>query len=160
MENFKRKAMKKIAAIIIVTWLFCACSSRNGPLAIFQKLSPHDQYGRHLTDAGLAGTALGAGWLQESQTVLGGPLKISLPYLEKGYFPSDKTSGTAFIFEVRRGQKIAVAIIKKPAGFIIYADLMLNGQTVASADSTSINFEVKVSGSYMLRVATRTTKRR
>jgi hypothetical protein len=75
-----------------------------------------------------------------------------LPYLEKGYFPADKASATAFAFDLKRGQKISVLITKKTESFIIYADLMLNGETVAPADSTTISYEVKASGNYVLRL--------
>ncbi|MEO3406796.1 M23 family metallopeptidase [Mucilaginibacter sp. CAU 1740] len=143
--------MKKYLLMGLVLCCF-ACSSHKGPLAIFQKLSPHDQYARHLADAGLANTALGSGWLSTSQTILAAPLKISLPYMEKGYFAADKATATAFDFDLKRGQKISVLITKKPVSFIIYADLMLNGETVAPADSTMISYEVKTGGNYILRL--------
>jgi hypothetical protein len=143
--------MKKYVLMGLVLCCF-ACSNHKGPLAIFQKLSPHDQYARHLADAGLSNTALGSGWLSKSQTILAGPLKIALPYMENGYFPADKASATAFTFDLKRGQKISVLITKKPANFIIYADLMLNGETVSPADSTMINYEVKANGNYVLRL--------
>lgn len=143
--------MKRYVLLGFVLCCF-ACSSHKGPLAIFQKLSPHDQYARHLADAGLANTALGSGWLSTSQTILATPLKISLPYMEKGYFPADKATATAFAFDLKRGQKISVLITKKPTSFIIYADLMLNGETIAPADSNMIGYEVKANGSYVLRL--------
>jgi hypothetical protein len=54
--------MKKYVLIELVLCCF-ACSNHKGPLAIFKKLSPHDQYAQHLADADLANTALGSGWL-------------------------------------------------------------------------------------------------
>src|ERR1700710_1202545 len=99
----------------------CACSPHNGPLSVFRKLSPHDQYGQRLADAGLANTALGHGWIERSRTIVTAPLAISLPYAETGYFPADKAEAAALSFSAKRGQKLSIAIDKKPFDLMIYA---------------------------------------
>jgi murein DD-endopeptidase MepM/ murein hydrolase activator NlpD len=143
------------AKSLLMLCLLCflgACSSHNGPLAIFRKLSPHDQYGQHLLDAGLGNTALGREWSQQALQVLTVPLAVTLPYRESGYFAAERINAAALSFTAKRGLKINVSLRKKPADLIIYTDLFLNGTLVASADSNAIIYEIKQTGNYILRL--------
>jgi len=139
-------------AFFAVVVCFYACSNHNGPLAIFKKGSPHEQYAQQLQAAGLGNTALARQWNKTAAYTLTMPLAITLPYRETGYFAADKTTATALSFEAKRGQKVMVRLQRKPADFTIYADLFLNGDLVASADSSTITFEVKQTGDYIVRL--------
>ncbi|GAB3930436.1 hypothetical protein GCM10028827_25760 [Mucilaginibacter myungsuensis] len=127
---------------------------------MFKKLSPHDQYGQRLIEAGLHKTALGNSWLSKANESVVKTLNITIPYQETGYFASDKIMATALKFDAKRGQMLRVAIRRKPIlNFAIYADLMQveeNNETkvVASADTlgADINYEVKQTGKYILRL--------
>ncbi|AMR32100.1 hypothetical protein A0256_12050 [Mucilaginibacter sp. PAMC 26640] len=149
----------KLAAIFLLSVVASSCSKR-GPLALFKKLSPHDAYGQKLKDAGLANTALGNAWLQYADAVISKPLNINIPYKETGYFSDEKAGGTALRFEAKRGQKLRIAITKKPAtNFNIYLDLFLENlpdqsKLATSADTLGavLEFEVKQTSKYILRL--------
>lgn len=151
----------KYQLIGLVTVCFCwsACSN-NGPLAIFNKLSPHDQYGQRLKDAGLDRTAMGGSWLLKADQSLEKALNITIPYKEVGYFAADKIQSTSLSFEAKRGQEIHVVITRNPVNnFSVYADMfqILEGKlpkAVASADTTGValNYEIKKAGRYILRL--------
>ncbi|TWR29080.1 peptidoglycan DD-metalloendopeptidase family protein [Mucilaginibacter pallidiroseus] len=140
--------------------MLAACSKSKGPLAIFNKLSPHDAYAQRLKDNGFDRTAMGSAWLLQAQQVIAKPLNITIPYKEAGYFADDKTGGTALRFNAKRGQKLRIAISKKPvSNFDIYADLFeeQNQQPLkllASADTVGalLEHEVKQTGNYILRL--------
>jgi len=137
----------------------CSCSKR-GPLALFKKLSPHDAYAQKLKDAGLGSTSMGTAWLQKADETLNNPLNINIPYKETGYFPEEKPGGTALRFDAKRGQKLRIAITKKPAtNFNIYLDLFQEqlpqpAKLAASADTLGamLEFEVKQADKYILRL--------
>lgn len=136
-----------------------ACSPR-GPLALFQKLSPHDQYAQRLKTAGLDQTGMGAGWLQAADQVYQQALDISLPYRQSGYFDAGRIEAIALRFQATRGQKLNFMITLRPAGsFALYADLaqLSTGESrkiVAYADTAGrpFSFEVKKTGAYLLRL--------
>jgi murein DD-endopeptidase MepM/ murein hydrolase activator NlpD len=139
-----------LAAILCWT----SCSDR-GPLALFKKLSPHDQYGQRLKDAGLDITSMGANWLRQADESLLKPLAIQLPYRETGYFPEDHIRVSALRFEAKRGQMLHVTLSTQPVGFKLYADLwQVNGKMewVASVDSVKLDQEIKQTGTYILRL--------
>ena len=136
-----------------------SCSKSSGPLSIFKKLSPHDAYAQRLKDAGLDRSAMGSAWLLNADQIIGKPLNINIPYKETGYFPEEKVASTALRFAAKRGQKLRIAISKKPfTNFNIYADLFEeNGaqpRLIASADTIGANLdhEVKQTGNYILRL--------
>jgi murein DD-endopeptidase MepM/ murein hydrolase activator NlpD/SH3-like domain-containing protein len=136
-----------------------ACSKSGGPLAIFQKLSPHDAYAQHLKDNGFERTAMGSAWLLNADKMVRAPLNINVPYKETGYFADDKVTGTALRFDAKRGQKLRITITKKPANnFAIYADLFQEEGTqpkiTAFADTIGslLAYEVKQTGKYILRL--------
>jgi murein DD-endopeptidase MepM/ murein hydrolase activator NlpD len=148
---------------LLLMSLLCAvlssCSNK-GPLAIFNKLSPHDAYAQRLKDAGLDRSAMGSAWLQKAESSLGNALSISIPYKETGYFSAEKIPSATLRFEAKRGQKLNIALSKKPEiGFAIYIDLWQEStaaghKLLASADTTgsSLNYEVKETGKYLLRL--------
>ncbi|QQL48416.1 peptidoglycan DD-metalloendopeptidase family protein [Mucilaginibacter ginkgonis] len=137
-----------------------SCSKVSGPMAIFKKLSPHDQYAQRLKDAGLDRSAMGTKWLQSADGAFTNVLNVTLSYKEVGYFDAVKVPASAVRFDVKRGQKIRVTLTHKPVkGFMIFADLWkenagTNPKLLSSADTTTGILEQSVSetGKYILRL--------
>jgi len=143
---------------LVLTALLTACGPR-GPLALFQKLSLHDQYAARLKSAGLDKSAMGNRWLNLADQVYSRPLDVELPFKETGYFAAEKVNAAALRFKALRGQKLRISITTRPANsFALYADLSQvkddgSRRIVASADSGElISCEVKSNGSYVLRL--------
>lgn len=153
------KVNYSLIGFVMLCLCWSACS-KTGPLAMFNKLSPHDQYGQRLKDAGLDRTAMGSSWLLKANESIDRALTISIPYKETGYFAADKIQSTSLVFEAKRGQDLRVEIIKKPAsGFHIYTDIFQveegkPAKVVASADTTGVtlHYEIKKAGRYILRL--------
>lgn len=140
--------------------MLSACS-QNGPAGLFRKVSPHEQYGNNLRDAGLTQTALGRDWLSAAARSLENPLTVSIPYRETGYFPATQAMATALRFQAPRGSKISIDFSKKPLeGFTIYIDLWeeregQEKQLLAYADTSGAPFHHEVDDNdayYILRV--------
>lgn len=156
MKNLKAKYL---TFVLLLCAVLCSCSNK-GPLSIFNKLSPHDAYAQRLKDAGLDRSAMGSAWLQKAQSSLGNALSISIPYKETGYFSAEKIPSATLRFEAKRGQKLQITLIKKPeVNFAIYIDLWQENtaaghKLLASADTTgsNLNYEVKETGKYLLRL--------
>jgi hypothetical protein len=149
-------AIKRYLSFLGLTSILCwtACSDQ-GPLALFKKLSPHDQYAQRLKAAGLDGTSMGSAWLRQADESLLKPLSIQLPYRETGYFPEDHIRVSALRFEAKRGQMLHITLSTKPTGFKLYVDLwQVNGKNdwVASVDSVKLDHEIKQTGTYILRL--------
>ncbi|MBS7563508.1 M23 family metallopeptidase [Mucilaginibacter sp. Bleaf8] len=129
-------------------------------MSLFKKLSPHDAYAQRLKDAGLDRTAMGGAWLQSSNASINRALSINIPYKETGYFAAEKTQATALRFDAQRGQKLHIAVLKRPqVAFDIYIDLLqelsaTERKLIASVDTTGtgIEYEVKQTGRYILRL--------
>lgn len=108
--------------LFLFSLLLYACSSP-GP-GIFGKRTPHQEYEKKINDAGLKETALGEAWLRAAAITLSNPLDITLPYSETGYFADDRANGIGLRFHAKRGQKLKIALTKKPAAnFAMYVDL-------------------------------------
>lgn len=144
--------------MLLVFSLVLSCKT-SGP-GIFGKKSPHEQYGDRLTNAGLRSTVLGNTWFTVAAQSIASPMKVSVPYVEKGYFSSDRPNATALRFAAQRGQKIRIALEKNPvSNFTIYLDVWkatvgATPKHIASADTstTFIEFEPDENAEYILRL--------
>jgi peptidoglycan LD-endopeptidase LytH len=144
------------AAICILVY---ACKPGAG---IFGKKTPHEQYGDKLSGAGLQQTALGRAWFDAASRSLDNPIGITIPYKETGYFAAERPQATGLRFQARRGEKITIALNKRPAnGFAVYLELWRASATagekprlIAAADSTrdAIEHEVDDQATYIVRV--------
>ncbi len=149
--------MKNSLILLIIT-TFGACST-SGP-GLFSKRTPHEQYSKKISDAGLEKSALGRAWLNAAQLGLNQPTKISIPYKERGYFAADKPQSTGLRFSAKRGEKLNIVIEKRPStGFVIYTDLWrtdeINKHNLIEAPDTntlSWQYEVERDGTYILRI--------
>jgi murein DD-endopeptidase MepM/ murein hydrolase activator NlpD/SH3-like domain-containing protein len=107
---------------LLSTILVFGCKS--GTVNLFKPTSPHEQYLRKLSTAGLDRTAMGYSWISNSSSVMQKALTVSLPFKETGYFAAEKIPVTAYRFPVIKGQKINISLDKKPADqFMIYVDV-------------------------------------
>jgi murein DD-endopeptidase MepM/ murein hydrolase activator NlpD len=150
--------MKNFAVI----WLLAAlpglsCSSVVHK--VFGKETPHEQYAEYLDDKGLEDTPEGRQWLAASETALGAPQTITLPYRQVGFFPGDKARALTLEFTARQGERISFELDSRPTSrMVIYADLFKKeGSTpvhVLAADtaSTEFSFDVPQTASYILRL--------
>ncbi len=144
-------------AVVAIAVMLNSCSTP-GP-GLFARKSPHEQYGRRISDAGLRETALGRLWFQAADHALATPLSISLPYRETGYFAAERPQSAGLRFNGIQGQNLRITLEKKPlTGFTVYLDLWesLENNTkpklLASADTSVvlIDYEIKKSGSFIL----------
>ena len=82
--------------------------SCNTSSSIFAKKTPHEKYQDKITTAGLDKTALGKKWITAAEESLKDSGQISLPFRETGYFAAERPSAEAYLFSVKRGEKIMV----------------------------------------------------
>ena len=147
-----------IAVLISLSLVLLIACKTSGP-GIFKK-TPHEQYADGLINAGLQSTALGESWFRISEQSLAFPLTITVPYKETGYFPADRAVAASLRFNAVRGQKVSIALEKKPTtNFAVYIDLWKVSEGtklkhIASADTTtnSIQHEISESAYYILRL--------
>lgn len=153
---FYRPIKVLLAGLVCV--IFSACSSPQ--MGFFNKKSPHELYADRLERAGLKNSALGISWLKAAEKALTTPVQISLPYKETGYFSAETPSAAGYLFDLQRGEFLKVAVEKTPVtGFYLFIDLWDKTENeparyLSSADTAtlSLQFEVKKSGSYILRI--------
>ncbi len=138
-----------------------SCSSPGS--GIFGKKTPHEQYEKKIKDAGLKETALGEAWMRAAAITLSSPLDIALPYSETGYFADDRANGIGLRFKAKRGQKLRINLIKKPAAnFAMYVDLWQpypaqenkTPKLLAAADTanSSLEYAVTEDTTFILRI--------
>ena len=140
--------------------LLTIASCKTGSPGLFGKPSPHEQYARKLTDAGLASTSLGSLWFAAAEKALTQPQPVTLPYRQNGYFAADKPRAVGISFTAKRGEKLLFQLERKPLNpFHIYADLwqMKTGAKpvrLLFSDSTkpTFDFEIEDAGTYLLRL--------
>jgi hypothetical protein len=143
--------------LLCSVYLFNGCSVPNRGL--FTKRTPHEAYENKITETGLQNTALGIDWIHAAQKVLQHPIKIQLPYKETGFFAAEQPNAAGYIFVVRKGEKLNIAIEINPAfSFLLFADLWSyhNGspQLLLSADTIhyTITYEVEKNDSCIFRI--------
>ena len=148
--------LKKFLAAFLLIATATACKTTT---AIFGKKTPHEQYADKLHNAGLQQSAAGGKWFNAADKALNQPLAITLPYEETGYFDVASPAAAGYRFTARRGDKIAINVIRKPlTGFSLFMDLWQPNENnspkyLAAADSTlQLQQEVKEAGVYILRL--------
>jgi len=151
---------KYYSIIVVLSFTFVCC--KTGGSGIFAKKSPHQQYGDKLAGAGLKETALGRAWFEAADRSLTNPLGITIPYKETGYFSAEQPRAAGFGFQAKRGQKLTIALSKKPtSGFTVYLELWKAAEAagqqpklVTALDSATfeLSHEVDDEGVYVLRL--------
>jgi len=157
MKLSNHKNLLKILICVLCAGIF---SCKSGSVNLFKPSSPHEQYQRKLSSAGLDKTAMGTAWNTIANQSLQKALTVTLPFTETGYFAAERIPATAYRFSVIRGQKIKVSLTKKPESlFMIYTDIWeerIDNQPrlLASADTlgNDIELEAEVTGNYLIRL--------
>ncbi|MGO4877883.1 peptidoglycan DD-metalloendopeptidase family protein [Pedobacter psychrotolerans] len=152
------RLLDRILPFILLTSMILSCKS--GTVNLFKAASPHEQYLRKLETSGLNKTAMGSAWIKTATLSMEKALNINIPYLETGYFASDRTPAAAYKFTATKGQKINISITKKPTNAaMLYLDLWhlpADGKIrmVASADTLNnpIQYDIEASGNYLIRL--------
>lgn len=113
--------MLKIQLCLCAVIALFSCKS---PAGLFKKQSPHEQYSKKLSDAGLKVTSMGDLWFVAAEKALSQPITVTLPYRQIGYFASDKPRAVGLKFSAKRGEKLIFRLDKNPkSNFLIFAEL-------------------------------------
>lgn len=140
--------MKGLFTITVIFIFLTGCRT-SGP-GIFGKQSPHEQYSKKLSDAGLKETALGVLWFSSAERALAQPQTVNLPYRQTGYFADEKPRAVGLQFTGRRGQKLIFRLDKNSrTSFTIYTELwrVNSGRApslLTSMDTTASEFSHEV----------------
>lgn len=147
----------KAFIFLVPCFLYLSCTTPGKSL--FGKSTPHEAYSNKLSSAGLNNTALGILWMNAAQKALQQPVSIQLPYKEAGYFAAEKPYAAGYIFNVKRGQKINISIVKNStASYLLFADLWLadsiKPRLLQSADTLNLTIEQDAdeNADYQLRI--------
>lgn len=134
-----------------------SCTTSKNPF--FSKRSTHEIYSESIKQAGLAETVIGRAWLSEASKSLLQPQEATLPYRETGFFRAEKPAAFAYIFRVKRGQKLTVSVSTIPQrGFQFFTEIWRQTgndfSLLASMDTsaTELNFTVKKDEDLILRI--------
>ncbi len=142
--------MKLIFTTVILILFLSACRT-SGP-GLFGKTTPHEQYGKKLSEAGLDETSLGKLWFNAADLALSQPISVTLPYRQAGFFAADKPRAVGLQFNTKRGQKLFFRLEKNPArSFAVYTELWQtrpggSPSLVESLDSTKNEFTYDADG--------------
>jgi murein DD-endopeptidase MepM/ murein hydrolase activator NlpD len=147
--------------LTLVLLLFAgACNT--GPVGNpFARATPHEQYAKGLEQAGLADTALARDWLRAAEEALFQPGAAALPLTNTVRHDPARPAAYGYRLQLQRGRVLRVLLdVKSEAPAIVFVDLFqIEGadeppRHLASADrgSTSIEYEVRRDGPYVLRI--------
>jgi murein DD-endopeptidase MepM/ murein hydrolase activator NlpD len=147
--------------------LLASCSKPQTLAALFQKTTPHDDYARALTRAGLQEAALGRQWQQAADQALHDSLTVTLPVLETGYFRSEQPTAASYRYAVRAGELVHVRLTLAPGPTLaprVFVDAfgLASGQSpellkwtatdTTAAGSYDYSYQVANDGQHLLRV--------
>ncbi len=144
-----------------------------GGCSVVEELRPdpptaYGRYAQAITDAGLAGTALGRDWLLASDSALRAPLRASLPFREAGVYTRDEARAIAYRMSLSDGQLLTASLRTEGIPVQFFVDLFeVTGDSAepyrhrATADSSDgepdwsafvLQYEARRSGDYVLRL--------
>jgi murein DD-endopeptidase MepM/ murein hydrolase activator NlpD len=153
-----RKATNTLLNLLLCAFLLASCKS--GTINLFKPTSPHEQYQKKLTIAGLDQTAMGLSWSQAAKESILKAIPIQLPYRETGYFAAERIPASAYSFEVKQGQKILVTLekptLKPMAVYLDIWEVETDGtlKPVTSADTigSPLQFDAEEETKYIIRL--------
>lgn len=139
----RRRTLRALAGALAGALLLAGCDRVEELVERAAPATAHERYAEGLRDAGLAGTALGAGWLAAADTALARPVAATLPLREAAWFGAAEARAAGFRFAARGGQRLVVELERDGTAPLVFVDLFeLPRDTldaprlVASADST------------------------
>lgn len=158
MNNPQSQSAYLPTCIFILCSLLYSCKS--GTVNLFKPASPHEQYQRRLSSAGLDHTAMGNSWINNSVQALQKPLTITIPFKQTGYFAAEKIPAAAYRFQVQKGQRLKISLLKKPdEQFMVYVDVWEERtgnapKLIASADTlgNTLQLDADISSFYLIRL--------
>lgn len=137
--------MKFIVPLIaVMVFLSCNLKVKNG---LFAKKTDREKYeAKVLKDSGKLNPVVNA-WLNAAEFSLNNPLNVGGNFFEKGRFYKNDSTATAYLIELKRGQKINVALYKSTGNnYTVYMDLWEAGDSLLrkppvfiTASDTSLN---------------------
>jgi murein DD-endopeptidase MepM/ murein hydrolase activator NlpD len=124
--------------------------------------TPHQRYASSLAEGGLAHTALATDWLTAAARALAQPAALTVPFTEDALVDPARPVSLGYAVTLKRGQKLDVqvtVVTDRPGQVFVdlfepVADDESNRRAVASArqDETSLSYEARRSGIYILRI--------
>ena len=163
--NQGRTTLLTLGLLALVT-LWDGCSRIEEVLESIQPdLTPHETYSQALGQAGLSESALAVAWREASRTALESAVLIETPYLEAGYFASERPEASAYRIELKRGQALFVSVeVESGHPAQVFLDLFraipegdggsVEYRRLTGADSGVRRFEFEPSrdGEYVIRL--------
>ena len=84
----------------------------------------HEEYGSALADSALAGTLLGAGWLEAADSAVSAPTVLTMPHHERGVFLPAETRSVGIAFDAVEGQRLHITLeVSEDSEGRLFADL-------------------------------------
>ncbi|MGH7718402.1 MAG: M23 family metallopeptidase [Gemmatimonadaceae bacterium] len=162
MRKAARNANGAMALWMLVALAAISCGDIDALRNRLEPATPHERYAESLRNAGLDSTALGHDWLLASQIALGEATPVSLPFRAEDAFPGDSTTALGYRLELRRGQRLRVAVtVDTTRAMLLFVDLFMaprdsteGPRHIESAEprARSLDVEARRDGSYLLRV--------
>lgn len=135
-----------------------SCGNKGTLSGIFNKSTPYETYQQSLKKANLDETVLGAAWVREGKAVFDDSLYVTLPFSEEAYFEASAIMANGYRFIAERGQKLIINLkVLSREELTIFIDLFLiddEPEHLLAADTTAttMEYEVKKDGEYLLRL--------
>ncbi len=137
-----------------------ACAQEEIVPEPYRPSSAWDAYRHGLYEAGLASSALARDWVDAAARATDNPVRLQLPYRERGAFDARAAHGSGYRFSALRGQRIEVAVeIDSDTPPRLFLDLFrvdadAEPLHVASAPATEtrLMFEPRRDAEYLLRL--------
>ena len=156
------KGLKVFSFILFFfTILVIGCKKEKVP-EVYKPSNAHEEYIYSLKTANLSETALGRDWINASVDALKNPVGISTPFEEVFYIDPNDPAAYAYLFDVKRGQRIEVDItlFSKDTSILFIDVYREQGESfeewiiVASADKEEhrLEFEPRRDARYIVRL--------
>ena len=160
-NQIKGREIPAFILLFFFTFLFYGCKKEKVP-EVYKPSNAHKAYIYSLQELNLAETALGKDWIDASIKALNDPVEISPPFEEVFYIDPNDPDAYAYLFSVKRGQRIEVDIsFYSKDSLNLFIDLFREYGTsveewilVASADKKNhrLEFEPRRDARYMVRL--------
>ncbi len=161
--HIPRRLLRLTAAAVIAMAASCDLPKFGEP-----PLTAYERYARGLTANGLDSTAIGRDWLLASDSALRAPLRASLPMREAGFYSRAEARAVAFRLSLTDGQRLQATVKQEGQSTRLFVDLFEQptdtlpvfvhrvgatySDSVAADGPLSIVYEVRRSGTYLLRI--------
>ena len=147
-------------AALILLMVCSSCAQEEIVPEPYRPSSAWDAYRHGLSEAGLASTALAREWVAIAASVAKDPVRLQLPYRERGAFDARAAHASGYHFAALRGQRIEVVVgLEADRPVRVFLDLFRIEEDaeplhVASAPATEtrLAFEPRRDADYLVRL--------